>query len=676
MSVLLELARSPGEVVTRQQLLDRIWTGVIVTDDAVTRCISELRTAFADDRQAPRYVQTLPKRGYRLLVAPAELDEPEPAQSSAPALLLAARTPVAHPHARWSLRFVTRGRLAPAGAIVAVVLAAGAALWLARGSPAGEQPTPSIAILPFTLAGPAESQMRYFSEGLAEELVNALVRVDGLRVASRAASFPQGQDATDPLAFARALGVDAVLTGTLRRTGSRLRVAAQLVDAGSGFHLWAQTYDRGIDDVFAMQDDIATEVAAALGVEPHAPIRVARISTNMQAFDYYLLGRHHWNQRSPESLERAVDFFSQAIDVDPGLARAYAGLADSYLLLASYGDFPPDEAEVRASRAIERALRLNPELPEAHASQGILLTHLEDFVGAEAALRRAVELDAFYPMGLMWLANAVKAQWRIGESLELYRRAQAIDPTHPVLRHNLVNALLAAGDYRAAESLLRASPNGAESADGAPVIARMDAMLELELAMELGRLDDAAERARALLGMPDAQSFGYLALSAIARARGDPAEAYRWLDTAETKARPRERELYFARLELDAETGDQASFEATMARWRADAETGPPELESLELGLNGLLELRRADYEKAVTYLESALASTDEKSSYPPMRLRWLGHLLLAYGALNETREVDRCRRLARTEMAAARSLGFGSMPFQLEAAYALAAAG
>src|SRR4030095_5653636 len=243
-AVLAELMHRPGEVVTRQQLLDRVWPGLVVTDDALTRCISELRHALGDDRQKPRYLATLPKRGYRLLVIPepAHLPASQAAPRVAPPPDIS--SPVPSPTVQRADATAGRPRhvhVYVGAALVALATLALVAAWRWAAMP---KALPSVAIVPFSSGTDTAAETRYFAEGLAEELLNALVRVKGLQVASRSSSFAGADAANDPLATGRALGVDAVLTGTLRRTEGRVRLNAELIDARTGFHLWAQSYDR------------------------------------------------------------------------------------------------------------------------------------------------------------------------------------------------------------------------------------------------------------------------------------------------------------------------------------------------------------------------------------------------------------------------------------------------
>jgi TolB-like protein/DNA-binding winged helix-turn-helix (wHTH) protein/Flp pilus assembly protein TadD len=671
MAVLAELMHQPGEVVTRQQLLDRVWPGLVVTDDALTRCISELRHALGDDRQKPRYLETLPKRGYRLLVIP----EPahRPASQAAP--------PAAAPPDTSSLALsppieragvVTAGRpryvhvhVYVGAALVALALVAA---WRWATVP---KALPSVAIVPFSSGTDTAAETRYFAEGLAEELLNALVRVKGLQVASRSSSFAAADAANDPLAAARALGVDTVLTGTLRRTGGRVRLNAELIDARTGFHLWAQSYDRELEGVFAMQDDIATQVARALGVAS-TPVQVARVSSNMQAFDYYLLGRYHWHKRTPEALERSIEFFQQAIALDPDFARAYAGIADAYLLLAMYGDFPGDRAAALARQSIERALALDPGLAEAHASQGMLAMHQEDYPSAERALRRAVSLDPHYAMAAMWLGSTLEEQGRINEALAALTKARAIDPAHPVIRFNLAHALMAHGDYADAEVLMNDMSNAGEADSG---LALSNSMLALKFALDLGRLDDATKWAKQLLAEPKKEHEARIALAEIARQRGDPAAAREWLATAASRQPEASYEIYIATLEQHALDGDAAAFDARVARWRSESDAAARPT-ALELGWQGVLETHESKLPEAVKSLEAALALHDPKMVDPVVRLWAIGHLLLALDTLDDRTSFETWRTTGTEELKAARASGFGSVRYLLQEAYFYAAAG
>ena len=258
------------------------------------------------------------------------------------------------------------------------------------GGPRGVR---AIAVLPFATLG-ADPETAYFGDAMADEILNALAKVTALRVASRTSSFAFKGRNEDIAEIARRLRVTAVLEGSVRRAGNRIRVSAQLVDAEEGFQLWSERYDRELADVFAIQDEIAASIVAALRVvlteRERAALPVER--TDLRAYEYYLRGRQLAHRVRRESWEGALRMFEQAVAIDPAYARAYAGIADCYTWIHMY--YQPTEATLRkADEASRRALELDPDSAEAHASRGFALSLEKRYDEARAELARAIELS-------------------------------------------------------------------------------------------------------------------------------------------------------------------------------------------------------------------------------------------------------------------------------------------
>ncbi len=306
--------------------------------------------------------------------------------------------------------------------------------------PAAEAPPverTSVAVLPFVNVS-GDPEQEYFSDGLTEELLNALAQVQGLRVAARTSSFAfKGQNVpVDEIG--KRLRVAHVLEGSVRRSGDRLRITSQLVDAANGYHIWSETYDREMADVFAIQEEIARSIAAALEVELADAARASlarRRTTSLEAHDLYLLGLHHWNRRSPQDLTRAIELFEQAIEEDPGYALVYAGLAMAYAVLPSYTPVSVAEAAEKGRAAAQRALELDPSLAEAHAALGDIAFHFDrDWAGADAEHRRAIELNPAYATVHYWRWEVLIAMGRFDEAEAEILRAVELDPLSPRIR--------------------------------------------------------------------------------------------------------------------------------------------------------------------------------------------------------------------------------------------------
>jgi TolB-like protein/Tfp pilus assembly protein PilF len=295
-----------------------------------------------------------------------------------------------------------------------------------------------IAVLPFADVSP-ERDNQYFSDGLTEEIIDALARVDGLHVASRTSTFAVRARGLDVHQVGRALGVRTVLEGSVRKAGDRLRIAASLVDAESGYKLWGESYDRGGGDLFAVQDEIAREVVRALRgrLTPGDSAALVRASTpNLEAHALYLKGRYHWYRRTTDGLRQAIAYFEQAVARDPTYVVAYAGIGDVYTLLGShdYGALPPAEAFPAAKRALARALELDPRAAGAHATLGnVHFTYDWDWGAAEGEFRRALQLEPGCAPAHHWYALGLLAAGRAEEAGEAMRRARELEPLSMVL---------------------------------------------------------------------------------------------------------------------------------------------------------------------------------------------------------------------------------------------------
>jgi adenylate cyclase len=336
--------------------------------------------------------------------------------------------------------FMHKSARAAAGPVLAAELAGAAAL---------APPEKSIAVLPFVDMSESKDQ-EYFSDGLAEELIGLLTRVPELRVPARTSSFYfKGRPARIE-EIAQALHVAHVLEGSVRKAGSTVRITVQLIRVDTGYHLWSQTFDRTLDDIFKVQDEIAAAVVSALSVTLlHAALPARTVEPNAEAYQLYLRGRFHWNRRSPEDFGKAVEFFRQAIAVDPNYSLAYTGLADCHVLLPVYDPRAHAiDTMPQAKEAILRALSLDDNSSEAHASLGLLLGNFEfDWAGAERQLKRAIELNPNAAVPRQRYGHILVNTGRIEEGLAEGRRAVELDPLSQVVNLSLGIELNAARHY-------------------------------------------------------------------------------------------------------------------------------------------------------------------------------------------------------------------------------------
>ncbi len=341
--VLAYLASRAGEVVTREELRLSVWGNntFVDFDQGLTFCVKQIRAALGDPAQSPRFVETLPRLGYRFL---APVTGTEAGESPA----------------------VASGTVEPSR------------------PPASAQ---SVGVLPFTDLSPGKDQ-DYFCEGLAEEIRIALRQVDGLRVASRTACSRFGSRSADPREAGLQLGVGSLLDGSVRKAGDQLRITVELIDTSDGFRIWADRFDRELRDVFAIQDEIAGCVVQALEITLGNNVRKAT-TTDVRAYELYLRGRKHFYEYGRRGMELAREMFTRALHVDPTFARAHAGLADCHAYLFTNGGRHPSDLE-SADAASRRALELAPSLPEGHASRAVALS----LAGRQAEAEREFEVAA------------------------------------------------------------------------------------------------------------------------------------------------------------------------------------------------------------------------------------------------------------------------------------------
>jgi serine/threonine protein kinase/tetratricopeptide (TPR) repeat protein len=317
---------------------------------------------------------------------------------------------------------------------------------------------PSIAVLPFDDLSP-KKDYGYLCEGIPDTLIQALTRVKDLRVPARISAFSFRGKNLEIKEIAQTLNVETVLRGSVQVIGDRLRVTPQLIDAKSGSYLWSDRFDRKLEDIFAIQDEIAQEVVKALkikllGGEERSLIK--NYTANLEAYNLYLQGRYFWNMRTTEDIKKAVDYFSRAVENDPRYAPAYVGLADCYLMLPLYGSLPTKEYTARAKSAISKALEVDEQLPEAYASLAKIKEWSDwDWKGAEQDYRRSIELNPNYATAHHWYAISLTIVGRLDEAMAETRKAIEIDPLSLVIKSTLGDELYFKGEYdRAIEQYL------------------------------------------------------------------------------------------------------------------------------------------------------------------------------------------------------------------------------
>lgn len=314
----------------------------------------------------------------------------------------------------------------------------------------------SVAVLPFANMS-ADPENEYFADGMAEEIINALSRIQSLRVASRTSSFAFKGKNEDIGEIGRKLKVSTVLEGGVRKMGNRLRITAELVNVADGYHLWSERYDREIEDVFAIQDDISQAIVKALRVilsEGEKKAIESKPRTNIQAYDYYLRGRQFFHQLRRRSLEYARQMFNKAIELDPEYALAYTGVADSSSLLYTYFD-ARDFNLRQADKASKKALELEPELAEAHVSRGIVTSLTHQFVEAEESFEKAMKLEPKMFEAAYWYGMGLQAEGRFEDAVKMFERASVLRPEDYQAAHFLGQALKSLGREEEEKAQLR-----------------------------------------------------------------------------------------------------------------------------------------------------------------------------------------------------------------------------
>jgi adenylate cyclase len=307
----------------------------------------------------------------------------------------------------------------------------------------------SVAVLPFADMSP-DGDQEYFSDGITEELLNLLANVKDLRVISRTSVFSLKGKNLDIPTIASRLNVAHVLEGSVRKAGNRIRITAQLIDARSDTHLWSETYDRELGDIFAIQDEIASAITTALAVTVlgSESMQLTKNPTdNFGAYDYYLLGQYQRERRNPASLEKSIELFQQALERDDRFALGYAALASSYLFQAYYSDVSPEKVVELSQPLIAKALELDPNLLEAHVTRASVRLLVRDFKAADAGFRKAIELRPNYSGAWSNLGFSMVLQSRLKEALEAYERSEILDPLNANLQFNFGALKMLTGRY-------------------------------------------------------------------------------------------------------------------------------------------------------------------------------------------------------------------------------------
>jgi TolB-like protein/DNA-binding winged helix-turn-helix (wHTH) protein/Flp pilus assembly protein TadD len=475
MKLLAALLEHPGQVVSREELRSRVWPNESFGDfdQALNIAIGKLRSALGDSAENPRFIETLPKRGYRFIADVSFRDsDTHPNNTEPVAGELSATDPGVIQEAALAVtpirgRGLTRGVIFPVALVVIVSLAV-FSLWQFRSSGRSSSGIRSLAVLPLeNLSG--DASQNYFADGMTDELITDLAQISALRVISRT-SVMVYKGARKPLPeIARELKVDAVVEGTVLRSGDQVRITAQLIEANSDKHLWSQSYEGELRDTLALQNRVASAIADQIRInltpQEQAALKTVKVVVP-EAYESYLKGRYFWNKRTADGLKVALAYFKQAVDEDPKYAQAYSGLADTYALLGDwqYAVMTPKEAFPNAKAAAIKALELDGSLGEAHNSLAFVLDGFDwnlDAGGKE--FQRATALSPGYATAHHWYAWHLSLLGRFDEALVEMRKAESLDPLSLIINADLAELLSLAHSYdesiRQSKKTIEMDPN-------------------------------------------------------------------------------------------------------------------------------------------------------------------------------------------------------------------------
>ena len=400
--LLIALVEAQGQTVDKQELLRRVWPDTVVEEGSLSSHIFQLRRALGEGAGGQRFIETIPKRGYRFVSPCAQLG------SSAPTAGV--------------------GRL-------------------------------MLVVLPFeNLSGGRKHD--YFSEGLTEEMISQLARLnpEQLGVIARTSAMQYKSTTKTPQQIGRELGVSHLLEGSVRRAGGRVRITAQLIRVSDATHLWAEGYERELHDILALQAQVARAIAREIQITltVRADRRLNRVAAlDPGAHEAYLRGRHLWNLRTEEGMRKSIAQYEEAIRLQPDYPMVYAGLADSYVMLACRGMVPAKDSLRNAKAAGRKALELDGELGEAHGSLAHVRLHDWDWEGLERDFQRAIDLHPALPIVYYWYGEYLMSMGRPQEAIAMTRRAQQSDPVSPVVGASLGMILYLARQYDEADTVLQ-----------------------------------------------------------------------------------------------------------------------------------------------------------------------------------------------------------------------------
>lgn len=473
--VLVILVEDNGHLITKDELLDKVWSDAFVEEATLARTISRLRKAL-NQNSKNKYIETIPKKGYRF-IAPvniieeqletiddvsedSEIDEIQDADKKEDGAKSAEETPE-HLDTNWGLT----PRLLVALGFFAVLMIALAFIWRTEVKN-DKLNVKSIAVLPFKMIGETEED-KALKLGMADALIVKFSNLNQIVVRPTSAISKYSDQEINAVEIGKQLKVDAVLDGNIQKFDNQLRITVQLLSSKDGTPLWADKFDSRSSNIFNVQDDISKQVAESLEIELTGieEEKIAKRQTeNADAYKAYMKGRLLWNRRNPNDLKRALEFFESAAKLDSNYALAYAGISDCYQLLVEYRVTPSKESFQKAREAAKKALEIDPNLAEARASLGYILAFYDwEFDEAEKEFKKAIELNPNYATGRQWYAELLMAKGRFDEAKIEVEKAQELDPISPIIATNVAAFYYITKQYdksiKSADEALEFAPN-------------------------------------------------------------------------------------------------------------------------------------------------------------------------------------------------------------------------
>ncbi|MGE3885046.1 MAG: winged helix-turn-helix domain-containing tetratricopeptide repeat protein [Vicinamibacterales bacterium] len=436
LQLLLALLEHPGELITREELAERLWgkDTFVDFDRGLNKVVNHLRETLGDSADAPRFIETLPRKGYRFIgsvTAGGEDAEAAVPAETRPGLGLRGWLP-------WSV-ILAAGLGVAVGAVID-----NARTWVGRWS----SPAPRIsalAVIPLENLS-RDPEQQYFADGLTDALITDLARAGTVQVTSRTTVTRYRGTRKSIKEIGRELNVDAVVEGTVTHAGRRVRITAQLIQVSTDMHLWADAYERDVSEILDLQRTLAADIARRINVFVKPPDRVPLV--NPEAYGLYLKGRYAFYEYTRRGWQQAIEHFSRAIEIDPAFALAYSGLADTYVVAGAYGAFPTEEALARGKAAAAKALELDDALASAHYALANAYTWYDwEWAAAEREFRRGLELNPNDAMGRNWYGGHLSLLGRHDEAIAEHERARQLDPLSLIVNANLTRALYWARRY-------------------------------------------------------------------------------------------------------------------------------------------------------------------------------------------------------------------------------------